>query len=241
MNRRQTFLVATLVGLSYIPVLYWICPRLAGFVGLSAAIPFRGALTITTLAIGLSVCFCSVPLCTSGTVRSYSRSLREAGFSVNARVIAFVGGAIGTTVALASAVGMPPLLFTQQVRGYFGATAFTALAAVQPAIVEEFLLRGIVLGLLLRFERWWVAVLWSSGIFGLWHFPQGGGAVLSIGLVSIFLFAVPRVLTASIFPGAVAHLLTNANVVLPTIWGYVVVSGITVLLFAIRARKQGSA
>ena len=56
MNRRQTFLVATLVGLSYIPVLYWVCPYLAWLVSLRDAIPFRGALPVITLAVGLSVC-----------------------------------------------------------------------------------------------------------------------------------------------------------------------------------------
>jgi membrane protease YdiL (CAAX protease family) len=240
MNRLHTFLVATLIGVSYVPALL-LFPILAAALHRSSGIPFRDLYGLTSSIVGLGLCFLAAPLCIPGAFPHYSRFLRESGVVLNRRVLAWLSAAVATTFLLAAAYGTAPAYLCGQLMEHFGSTPFTVVRALQPPLVEEVFLRGIVLGLLLRHERAWVAVLWSSCIFGLWHYPQGSHAMVSIAIASVFLFAVPRLLTASVVPGALAHFFTNANVVMPTLWGHILVGAITLLFLRIAARRRGSA
>lgn len=90
--------------------------------------------------------------------------------------------------------------------------------ALQPPLVEEFLARGLVWGLAARSWPSWVAVAWSTALFGSWHLEQGLASTVSITICALPLFAGPRLLSGSIWPGAALHLFTNAGLVLPTLW-----------------------
>lgn len=241
MSRRRTFLAATLIALSYIVFLYFLIPPLARGVGHLLGISTRRSFGLTRLTFGLALCLLLIPLSLKYSISSYGRFLRESGLFFDRRTGAWLSAAIASTLLLSAAFETTPYSVCAQVIGYLGATPLAISSAIDAPLIEEFWLRGIVLGLLLRFERPWLAVLWSSVLFGLWHFPQGSYAVVSITIVSIFLFALPRLLSASIVPGALAHLFTNANVVMPTIWGYILVEVVTLGYFGVSRWKARSA
>jgi membrane protease YdiL (CAAX protease family) len=229
-----------LIGVSYVPALF-LFPILAAALQRPSGIPFLDLYGLTSFVVGLGLCLLAAPLCISGAFPHYGRFLRESGVVLNRRVLAWIPAAVATTLLLAAAYGSAPAHLCGQLMKHSGSTPFTVLRALQPPVVEEVLLRGVVLGLLLRYERAWVAVLWSSCLFGLWHYPQGLHAVVSIAVVSVFLFAIPRLLTASVVPGALAHLFTNANVVIPTLWGQILVSAFALVFLRVAARRRGSA
>ena len=241
MTRCRIFIVATTLGLSYVLVLYLLDPLISRSLASIIGIPLRTCLPVTGLILGLALCLLVSPAFIHGTFAQYRVFLRESGVVLDRRVAAFVATATMVTFLLAAVLGSDPRQVCHQVALRIGVEPATVAAAALPPIVEELLFRGIVLGLLLRYERPWFAIVWSSLLFGLLHFPQGFHAGLSIAIVSVFLFAVPRFLTASAIPGAFAHLLTNANVVVPTIWAFLLTSLVAFFVFGTRALKRGSA
>jgi membrane protease YdiL (CAAX protease family) len=71
-------------------------------------------------------------------------------------------------------------------------------------ICEEFLYRGMLLGLLAGPLGIWPAILISSAVFGIGHAYQGPSGILRTGLVGLVM-AIVVVLTGSLFVAMVAH------------------------------------
>ena len=83
--------------------------------------------------------------------------------------------------------------------------AVTLLALV-PAVCEELLFRGFLLGGLLGAARKWTAILGSAAVFGVFHFFLFKFPVTALlGVVLAYLCWQSR----SILPGIIAHLLHN--------------------------------
>jgi len=82
-------------------------------------------------------------------------------------------------------------------------TRFSWLS-VTAGICEEFIYRGILMGLLASSLGIWPAILISSLVFGIGHSYQGPVGVLRTGLVGLVL-AIVVTLTGSLFVAMVAH------------------------------------
>jgi membrane protease YdiL (CAAX protease family) len=76
--------------------------------------------------------------------------------------------------------------------------------SITAGVCEEFVYRGILMGLLMASLGAWPAILISSVVFGLAHAYQGPAGMLKTGLVGLVL-AVLVVLTGSLFASMIAH------------------------------------
>jgi membrane protease YdiL (CAAX protease family) len=76
--------------------------------------------------------------------------------------------------------------------------------SVTAGICEEFIYRGVLLGLLASSLGIWPAILISSVVFGIGHAYQGPVGVLRTGLVGLVM-AIVVTLTGSLFVAMVAH------------------------------------
>lgn len=82
--------------------------------------------------------------------------------------------------------------------------------ALTAGFTEEFVMRGYGMGLLMRLgANRWVTAVGMSVLFGILHVYQGPHAVPLLALWG-FLFAVPFVVTGSLWPGILAHALVDA-------------------------------
>lgn len=93
----------------------------------------------------------------------------------------------------------------------------TVVTILCVAMHEEIIFRGLLLPFLRRTGfPWWLAIAFSSGLFGLLHFPQGWTAMVQITGVAIVL-SLTFVLTRSLLTVIVAHTLFNlAQIALAT-------------------------
>jgi membrane protease YdiL (CAAX protease family) len=103
----------------------------------------------------------------------------------------------------------------QQTNSALGWTGTLFAFAVIPGVVEEFLLRGIVLPSFLRKFRTWVAIFCSALIFAILHgnIPQGA-ATLAIG----YLLGVAVTRSGSLWISMIAHATHNAVILLVTLF-----------------------
>ncbi|MGD8329324.1 MAG: type II CAAX endopeptidase family protein [Acidobacteriota bacterium] len=81
-----------------------------------------------------------------------------------------------------------------------------AAAVVTAAICEEFLFRGLILGLLARRAGWVSAIVWSATLFAIYHLNPV--VLLPVTLVGLYLgLLVWR--SGSLYPAIAAHALNN--------------------------------
>jgi membrane protease YdiL (CAAX protease family) len=81
-----------------------------------------------------------------------------------------------------------------------------AAAVVTAAICEEFLFRGLILGLLARRAGWVSAIVWSAALFAIYHLNPV--VLLPVTLVGLYLgLLVWR--SGSLYPAIAAHALNN--------------------------------
>lgn len=189
------------------------------------AMPVAGAGVAVTLVFG-QVGFMAVPALLTPLVlampgrsllaldRPSSRSLLVAPLVVGATAGLAVA-ALALAQQGASPVQSEAMEQLERMLGDLGAGPGILLLTVLPALCEELLFRGAVLGLLLPGRRRWVAVLVQAVAFGLLHgmalrFPP----TFVIGL----LLGVLRLRTGSIWPGVVVHALHNALAVAGAAW-----------------------
>ena len=101
---------------------------------------------------------------------------------------------------------------TNERLGWIG--TLLAFAAI-PGVVEEFLLRGVVLPAFLRKFPWWLALFCSAFIFALLHgnIPQGA-ATLAIG----YLLGVIVMRSGSLGISMIAHATHNSIILLATLF-----------------------
>ena len=157
--------------------------------------------------------------------------LRDLGLRVLApqRVVLVGVGAVGlsllsdvTSSLVASWFGIDPVLISNAPRFQDGVSPSLAQAvigdAVAPGVVEELFFRGVLFGCLVRARQpLWLAVLVSSGLFAIGHLTPDMSPVQLVGVgVVIFIsgsvFAATYWITGSLFPGMVAHVLTDLPV-----------------------------
>jgi membrane protease YdiL (CAAX protease family) len=101
---------------------------------------------------------------------------------------------------------------TNESLGWVG--TLLAFAAI-PGVVEEFLLRGVVLPAFLRKFPWWAALFCSALIFAILHgnIPQGA-ATLAIG----FLLGIIVMRSGSLWISMIAHATHNSMILLVTLF-----------------------
>jgi len=126
-------------------------------------------------------------------------------------------GAILVAMALAANLVWQPALTGSRLAQRVGTGWLSLGGALQPALVEEFLARGLVWAIVARSWSPWWALAWSTAVFGSWHLEQGIGAAVSILICALPLFAGPRLLSRSLWPGAALHFVTNSGLVEPTL------------------------
>jgi len=92
------------------------------------------------------------------------------------------------------------------VEGAFDLLMLFAAAVVTAAICEEFLFRGLILGLLARRAGWLSAIVWSAALFAIYHLNPV--VLLPVTLVGLYLgLLVWR--SGSLYPAIAAHALNN--------------------------------
>lgn len=92
------------------------------------------------------------------------------------------------------------------VEGPFDLLMLFAAAVVTAAICEEFLFRGLILGLLARRTGWGSAIAWSAALFAVYHLNPV--VLLPVTLVGAYLgLLVWR--SGSLYPAIAAHALNN--------------------------------
>ena len=104
------------------------------------------------------------------------------------------------------------------------------LADIQPPLVEEMLYRGILLSLLVKYTKPWVAIVVSSLLFGLLHLVVWGtlGALFSATFIAVLL-ALGWFMTGSLWPGVLAHFTMNQGLFLPISFAYLLVLAVAPL------------
>ncbi len=189
------------------------------------AMPALGAGLAVTLVFG-QIGFMAVPALLAPLVLVLPTRPLLALARPRARSLLLAPLVVGLTVALAVAAlalaqqGTSPVQSEALERlsrmvGDLGSGPGVLLLTLLPAVCEELLFRGALLGLLLPGRRRWVAVLLQALAFGLMHgmalrFPP----TFAIGVV----LGVLRLRTGSLWPGVVVHALHNLVGVMAAAW-----------------------
>jgi membrane protease YdiL (CAAX protease family) len=123
------------------------------------------------------------------------------------------------------------------IRDSFRVSPLGILANLQPPILEEFLVRGIVWAVLLRNFSGGVALAWSTLLFWTWHWEFGISASIMTAGWATLACALPRLASGLIWPAVIFHLMCAASIgqslVLP--------EAITSALFIWRDRRKRKA
>lgn len=104
--------------------------------------------------------------------------------------------------ATAAALDVLPVTASEKI-------VFAFVVAPTAGFVEEFVFRGFING-----ELWglvgdgWIAAVLSSILFGLVHFYQGWWGVARTGVIG-FIFAAGVIVTGSLIPSMIAHMLAD--------------------------------
>ncbi len=208
-RRLHDFLLATLIGLS------WFLLARGGFEvarGLALGGYLRSPtwwpiLSSTMLVIGLAV-YVPIGLLVVGGARNPVSRLVALGVLPRSRAMVARAAALVVAAVLVSG---PGAVWSHLV-AHFDGGLLNVLGGVQPAVVEEFLIRGIVWAVLARSFSAGSTLLWSTALFWTWHWEAFGieGSALNM-LWVVFVCCLPRIATGLIWPGVVFHLLGSAN------------------------------
>jgi membrane protease YdiL (CAAX protease family) len=154
--------------------------------------------------IGLFLCFVVVPFILKVTgFRSYLRAIGVVGWCADNWAAAL--GFVLSLFAVYLLFGKP----WSEVWSALSPFSFEGAANWQAPVVEEILFRGVIYTLFLRaFGSTW-AVVGSSVLFGIMHFFLGPVEVSILIVGSIALFALPRLITGSIWLSVVVHFVGN--------------------------------
>jgi uncharacterized protein len=169
------FAVVFLGGALLAPWLYWLAQweasHTSGFHSV-AAVPFHRFLDRSLLGLAL---LCLWPLLRSGGVRSW----REFGFVREGRPAwQILGGfalgwaSLAAVALLALACGASAFIGTHSAAEVFRHLLNATWAAVAVAMLEEFVFRGALFGLLRRAMPWPAALIVSSAVYSAVHFIQ---------------------------------------------------------------------
>jgi membrane protease YdiL (CAAX protease family) len=147
---------------------------------LAVALGVERAVAGAHVAVGLGLAACLLLIARASGLTTADLGLARPTWPAGLRW----GAAAAAVVATAYAVGwlVPPLraALPQATGDLEGGTLATILVVIPLGTVlpEELAFRGVLLSLLGRRLETRSAVLWSSGLFGLWHVPPslGGGA-----------------------------------------------------------------
>jgi membrane protease YdiL (CAAX protease family) len=145
--------------------------------------------------------------------------------------------AVGVVVAVAGLVVAGPVLVISRVQAQLGSSVATILGGLQPPVVEEFLVRGIVWAVLARSWPVGMAFGWSSLLFWTFHLEFGLAASAITGVVGAVVEGGARLLSSTIWVGMLFHLVGNSGVGQP-LFPLVALSGVVFLAASwVRARR----
>lgn len=199
--------------------------------------------SLPRLILGLPLYWLLVPALLGVNRKNYSAFLRASG------VVGFRRGGFGTLVALISVSVILSGLYLTRYGGYSEASGDLAaltnwwawLSDVQPPLVEEMLYRGILLSLLVRYTKPWIAVTVSSLLFGILHLVVWGtlSAFVQTSAIAV-LFALGWFVTGSLWTGVLAHFAMNHGLFVPVGVAYILVLAVA-SLFKRRAKVETAA
>ncbi|HZC78420.1 MAG TPA: type II CAAX endopeptidase family protein, partial [Ktedonobacterales bacterium] len=245
-SRRASFLVATLFGLAWFPLILLaiiIGNTVAGTLILHTAHPtpaqlptFMYATDMTMLVLGVLWCLLGVPATLQVRPRAYGQFLRDIGVLGGSWRALVASGGLLLLVLLVATVS-PNAIASSFSPAHTDAFSWADL--VQPPVVEEMLFRGVVLTVLVRRFPIWFAVLWAAVLFMPPHLNQGPLLMVEDGLIFGITQGLLRLRTRSIWPGAVAHYLFITQIGVPILIAYSVVLAALVVEWGVHAARMG--
>jgi len=114
-------------------------------------------------------------------------------------------------VVVAAVLSTGPAAVWTQVRQFLDGSFLSIMSGLQPPIIEELLVRGIVWAVLARSFSPGVVLLWSSVLFWSWHLEFGLMSSGMTGAWGALVCGLPRIATGLIWPGSLFHLMGNAG------------------------------
>lgn len=209
-GRLHDFLLATFLGLSW-----FLLAHVSAMIG-------RGSLAIgwftqeawwhvlsaTMLILGIAVYVPVAVYVTRSPDGSKRARLRALGLLPSSRTAVIRSAILVVTGVIVSG----PIAVWDALQEHFHDSPLGVLASLQPPLIEEFLVRGIVWAVLLRSFPASVALVWSSVLFWVWHWGFGLAASSITAGIGLLACAFPRLASGLIWPGVVFHLMGNAGI-----------------------------
>ncbi|MDQ2716791.1 MAG: CPBP family intramembrane metalloprotease [Chloroflexota bacterium] len=242
----KTWLLATLLGLSWFPLSYtslflgrWLAALFFHYrsaAGQPVDNLFLLCAYLTMIVLGVALYLGLVPALLGIRLDDYKAFLRSIGLIGISRF-----GLVSISVALVVvsilvALHVLPLFYvTQSIGPYHWRANYNWIwwvTNLQPPLVEETLFRGLIIVVLLKRFPPWFAVLWSAVLFGLPHLSFGFQTALSDAFVAGVGWAIIKLKTRSIWPGAVIHYGMNSGFYLPALVGMLIILLAVLVLLA---------
>ncbi len=211
------------IDLAMVLILTFLVPIVGGFVTAMATGPSEVSDALSLSMVGkwfeaATMCGLAAYLCLRHRLSAAAVGLRADGIG---RQIGWglIGLACCYAWLIATVVSLGPLVFwfsddisrRQEVFELLPLDNTAQQVALFVAVVlhEELWFRGLLLPYLRKVTgRWWLAVLISSGVFGLLHIPQGILGVVQVGGLGVVL-SLLFIRTRSLLAVMIAHFLFN--------------------------------
>jgi CAAX protease family protein len=228
-------LVATLVGLSWFVLarVSFELSRKLVLAGWFRGVPWWHVLSTVRLMLGLAAYIPLAIAITWRTTPSMSSRLRALGLLPST----WGAAACGMALVAGGVLVAGPVVVYSRVAGNLGSTVMGILSGLQPPVVEEFLIRGIVWAILARRSSTSTALAWSSLLHWTYHLEFGLEASLVSAAYSALVCGGARLASGTIWPGLVFHLILNAGAGQVLFPAGVLVAGAWVLVSVIRKRR----
>ena len=157
------------------PWLYWLAQAAAGqwpALGNLASKPFPRFLNRSLLGLALLCLYPLLRACTMLHWRDVGLEDRRSWLSGVARGFLLGFGSLAAVALLAVLWGGKSFNAPHSMREILGRASSAALTAVIVAVMEEFIFRGALFGILRKAVTWPEALVWSSAIYAVVHFIQ---------------------------------------------------------------------
>lgn len=156
--------------------------------------------------------------------KAFLRSIGLTGISMPGIVsvsIALIIGGILVVAMLPSFLAEPRVLYVQAgpYHWLIDRNWIWWVTNLEPPLVEETVFRGLIIVVLMKRFPLWFAVLWSAMLFGMLHLQIGFQAALSDAILGGIGWAMIKLKTRSIWPGAVIHYGMNSGFYPPAFVG----------------------
>ncbi len=208
-RRRVDLLLATLVGLSWFALarVSFELSRMAVLAGWWHGVPWWHVLSTVRLVLGLAIYVPVAAVVAWRTAPSARSRLVAIGLLPQTRMAAACGGVL---LILGMLIAGPGFVYSK-IAEHFGSSVMSLLAGLQPPVVEEFLVRGIVWAILAQSFPAAFVLVWSSLLHWTFHLEFGFGASIITGVYGGVVLGGSRLVSGAIWVGLLFHLAGNAG------------------------------